>query len=62
MKAGIVGAGAVGAASLLSLVIRNLPAGEIVVLDKNNARAKGVMADLRYGANLLPAMERRAGS
>ena len=41
MKVGIVGAGAVGAASLLSLVMRSPPACEIVVLDKNNARAGG---------------------
>jgi malate/lactate dehydrogenase len=42
MRVGIIGAGAVGAASLLSLVMRGPPACEIVVLDKNYARAKGV--------------------
>ena len=62
MKVGIVGAGAVGAASLLSLVMRSPPACEIVVLDKNNARAKGVVADLQYGATLSPAVELRAGN
>ena len=61
MKVGIVGAGAVGAASLLSLVMRGPPACEIVVLDKNQARAKGVVADLQYGATLSPAVELRAG-
>ncbi len=61
MKVGIVGAGAVGAASLLSLVMRGPPACEIVVLDKNNARAKGVVADLQYGATLSPAVELLAG-
>jgi L-lactate dehydrogenase len=61
MKVGIIGAGAVGAASLLSLVMRGPPACEIVVLDKNNARAKGVVADLQYGATLSPAVELRAG-
>ena len=61
MKVGIVGAGAVGAASLLSLVMRSPPACEIVVLDKNNARAMGVVADLQYGATLSPAVELRAG-
>jgi malate/lactate dehydrogenase len=35
MRVGVIGAGAVGAASLLSLVMRGLPACEIVVLDKN---------------------------
>ncbi len=61
MKVGIIGAGAVGAASLLSLVMRGPPACEIVVLDKNQARAKGVVADLQYGATLSPAVEVRAG-
>ena len=61
MKVGIVGAGAVGAASLLSLVMRAPPACEIVVLDKNYGRAKGVVADLQYGATLSPAVELRAG-
>jgi L-lactate dehydrogenase len=54
-------AGAVGAASLLSLVMRGPPACEIVVLDKNHGRAKGVVADLQYGATLSPAVELRAG-
>jgi L-lactate dehydrogenase len=61
MKIGIVGTGAVGAASLLSLVMRSPPACEIVVLDKDNARAKGVVADLQYGATLSPAVELCAG-
>ncbi len=61
MKVGSIGAGAVGAASLLSLVMRGPPACEIVVLDKNQARAKGVVADLQYGATLSPAVEVRAG-
>ena len=61
MRIGIVGAGAVGAAALLSLVMRGPPACKIVVLDRNNARAKGVVADLQYGATLSPAVELRAG-
>lgn len=61
MKVGIVGAGAVGAASLLSLVMRGPPACEILVIDKNHGRAKGVVADLQYGATLSPAVEIRAG-
>jgi L-lactate dehydrogenase len=32
-----------------------------VVLDKNDERAKGVVADLQYGATLSPAVELRAG-
>lgn len=61
MKVGIVGAGAVGAASLLALVMRGPPACDIVVIDKNQQRAKGVVADLQYGATLSPAVEVRAG-
>lgn len=61
MKVGIVGAGAVGAASLLALVMRGPPACQIVVIDKNHQRAKGVVADLQYGATLSPAVEVHAG-
>ena len=60
MKIGIVGAGAVGSASLLSLVMRG-PVCEIVVVDKNEQRAKGVVADLQYGATLSPAVKLCAG-
>ena len=60
MKVGIVGAGGVGSASLLSLVMRGI-ACQVVVIDKNLARAKGVVADLQYGATLSPAVELRAG-
>ena len=60
MKVGIVGAGGVGSASLLSLVMRGV-ACQVVVLDKNHDRAKGVVADLQYGATLSPAVELRAG-
>jgi L-lactate dehydrogenase len=60
MKVGIVGAGGVGSASLLSLVMRGI-ACQVVVLDKNLQRAKGVVADLQYGATLSPAAEILAG-
>ena len=60
MKVGIVGAGGVGSASLLSLVMRGVTC-QVVVLDKNYERAKGVVADLQYGATLSPAVELRAG-
>src|ERR1700730_10944960 len=60
MKVGIVGAGGVGSASLLSLVMRGV-ACQVVVLDKNHERAKGVVADLQYGATLSPTVELRAG-
>jgi L-lactate dehydrogenase len=60
MKVGVIGAGAVGSASLLSLVIRGL-ACEIVVVDRNRQRAQGVVADLQYGATLSPAVVLEAG-
>src|SRR6202011_6269201 len=60
MKVGIVGAGGVGSACLLSLVMRGI-ACQVIVTDKNLARAKGVVADLQYGATLPPAVELRAG-
>src|SRR5260370_9145472 len=60
MKVGVVGAGGGGSACLLSLVMRGI-ACQVVVIDKNLARAKGVVADLQYGATLSPAVELRAG-
>jgi L-lactate dehydrogenase len=60
MKVGIIGAGGVGSACLLSLVMRGV-ACQVVVLDKNHERAKGVVADLQYGATLSPAVELSAG-
>jgi len=61
MKVGIIGAGGVGSATLLSLVTRGTAACQVMVLDKNQARAKGVVADLQYGATLSPSVEIRAG-
>jgi len=60
MKIGIVGAGAVGSACLLSAVTRGV-ARQIVVVDKNQSRAKGVASDVQYGAVLSPAVEVRDG-
>ena len=60
MKVGIIGAGGVGSACLLSLVMRGI-ACQVVVLDKNHERAKGVVADLQYGATLSPAVDILAG-
>lgn len=59
-KLGIVGAGAVGAASALAACIRSV-ANDIVLIDRYPARAKGVATDLRYGAPLSPAVAVRAG-
>jgi len=60
MKIGIVGVGAVGSACLLSLVTRGV-AREIVVVDKNRERAKGVVTDIQYGAVLSHAVEVHEG-
>jgi L-lactate dehydrogenase len=60
MKVGIIGAGGVGSASLLALVMRGV-ACQVIVLDRNRERARGVVADLQYGATLSPAVEIRAG-
>jgi L-lactate dehydrogenase len=60
MKIGIVGAGRVGAACALSLVVRG-SAREVVLVDRNAARAKAVATDLRYGAPLCPEVTLRDG-
>ena len=60
MKVGIVGAGRVGAACALSLVTRG-SAREIVIVDRTRARARAVVADLRYGAPFCPVVTLRDG-
>jgi L-lactate dehydrogenase len=60
MKVGVVGAGAVGSACLHSLVMRGA-AREIVVVNRNHDRARGLVTDLQYGAVLAPPVELRAG-
>jgi L-lactate dehydrogenase len=51
MKAGIVGIGAVGAATAMALTLR-ARVRELVLVNRNRARAKGVATDMRYGAPL----------
>jgi L-lactate dehydrogenase len=60
MKVGIVGAGGVGAACALALVARAI-AREIVVVNRTRSRARGVAADVRYGAPLAGAVDVRDG-
>jgi L-lactate dehydrogenase len=55
MKIGIIGAGAVGSACVLSLVTRG-SAREIVLVNRNRKRAQGVVTDSQYGAILSPAV------
>jgi L-lactate dehydrogenase len=60
VKLGIVGAGAVGAAAAIAACTRGV-ARELVLIDKDAARAKGVATDLRYGVPLGPLVDVRAG-
>jgi L-lactate dehydrogenase len=55
MKIGIIGAGAVGTACALAVVMRGC-ASELVLLDRDRKRARGVVTDLQYGATLSPAV------
>jgi L-lactate dehydrogenase len=55
-KIGVISAGAVGSATLLSLVVRG-SAREIVVLNRGRKRASAVATDLRYGAALSPVVD-----
>jgi L-lactate dehydrogenase len=60
MKVGIIGAGTVGSACLLSLVMRG-SARKVVLVNRNRKRADGVVTDVQYGAILSPAVEVGAG-
>src|ERR1700686_4461756 len=60
MKIGVIGAGAVGSACLLSSILRGI-AREIVVVDRDRKRAKAVVTDLQYGAALSSVVEIRDG-
>jgi L-lactate dehydrogenase len=60
MKVGIVGAGAVGSACFLSMVMRG-SAREIVLVNRDRKRAKGVVTDAQYGAILSSPITLRDG-
>jgi L-lactate dehydrogenase len=53
MKVGVVGAGAVGAACIMAIVGRGA-AHEVVVIDKNEGRVRGLVTDMQYGTPLCP--------
>ena len=55
MKFGIIGTGAVGKACAFATVMRGC-ASELVLLDRDRKRARGVVTDLQYGAILSPAV------
>jgi L-lactate dehydrogenase len=59
-RIGLVGAGAVGSAALLSVVLRGC-AREVVVVDRDQARETGVVVDVAYGAVLSPGVDVREG-
>jgi L-lactate dehydrogenase len=60
MKVGIIGAGAVGSACFLSMVMRG-SAREVVLVNRDRKRAKGVVTDVQYGAVLSPPITLRDG-
>jgi L-lactate dehydrogenase len=61
VKVGVVGVGAVGAATALSLIERGGMCREIVVVDRAPGRADGVASDLRAATPLSPTVDVRAG-
>lgn len=60
MQVGVVGAGSVGSACVLSLVLRGV-AHEIVLVNRNRKRADSVVRDIQYGAVLSSKAYIRAG-
>jgi len=61
VKVGVVGVGAVGAATALSLIERGGMCRELILVDRTTERATGVATDLRYATPLSPTVEVRAG-
>ena len=60
-EAGVAGAGAVGAATVLSLIERGGMFRELVLLDRDPKRANGDPTDMRYATPLSPTVDIRAG-
>ena len=59
-KVGVVGVGAVGAATSLALIERGV-CRELILVDRNAARARGVALDMSYGAPLSPTVDVQVG-
>jgi L-lactate dehydrogenase len=53
MKVGVVGSGAVGAACIMAIIGRGA-AHEIVVIDRDPGRVRGLVTDMQYGTPLCP--------
>lgn len=60
MKIGVIGAGTVGAATLLSLVLRR-SAREILIVNRSRKKAKAIATDMQYGTPMFPAVDIRDG-
>jgi L-lactate dehydrogenase len=60
MKVGIVGAGQVGSACFLAMVMRG-SAREIVLVNRDRKRARGIVTDVQYGTVLSPPITVRDG-
>lgn len=56
MKVGVVGSGAVGAACIMAIIGRGA-AHEIVVIDKDAGRVRGLVTDMQYGTPLCPPVK-----
>jgi L-lactate dehydrogenase len=53
MKVGIIGMGAVGAATAMAIALR-ARVRELILVNRNRARAKAVATDMHYGVPLSP--------
>jgi L-lactate dehydrogenase len=60
MKLGIIGVGAVGAATAMAVALR-ARARELVLVDRDRPRAKAVATDMHYGVPLSPLIDVRDG-
>jgi L-lactate dehydrogenase len=60
MKVGIVGVGAVGAATAMAIALRSR-VRELILLDRDRARARAVATDMHYGVPLSPLVTVRDG-
>jgi len=55
-KVGVIGVGAVGSAATMALLARGC-AREVVLVDQNTARARGIALDMGYGLPFLPQVD-----
>jgi L-lactate dehydrogenase len=59
-RVGVIGVGAVGAATSLALIERGV-CRDLVLVDRNAARARAVALDMSYGAPLSPTVDVHVG-